>query len=347
MTIIQPRQIFEAVEQGYRDYIEITNDQSFECVTDQEFRDINFVIGCSGRKELFETTIKYLLKAEKISRLKIKFIVSEMGHSPLFKDFALENNLEYIFTPFAASHTDCKHSEALSQNIAYLCAVKSPWYCFHCADIVVPENWFTRIEKYLNSTNGFFQPYSGKRLNYLTPEYTSEIVTSNGEINIVDLEQQLISNSNSESSGLLGTQPTPGNTGGSVFVSLSAFEKVGGFESEVFHGWGWEDILIWTKLEFVYALYQKKDMEKLYNSQDGQQIHLGNAIYPEEKILLFHLCHEPSEQAENMDEMRDLSFSFIKLSFFDKLKFLQSKRSRLAEERITVQETLTNASIST
>ena len=326
---LPPGDLFPAIENGKRDYGKIILHGDFRCDQIDTHRDVNIVIGCCGRPDLLRATVLHLKKSLGSTDLRVSIVVSEMGSEPLFRDFAADLGVEYLFIPFEASDTENKHSEALSQSLAYFCIRKSQWYCFHCADIVVPEDWLARLEVLLKKNRGFIQPYSGKKLQYLSPEYSQMVVEANGTTNIRELEASILSGSGPGLKKLDNHQSIAGNTGGSIFVTRNDFEQVGGFEPEIFFGWGWEDILLWSKLEFLYALFHKQDMSELYSNNN---FHQGNATYPEHPLLVFHLYHEPSEQATNMMDMRLLSHCFYRMPYFDKLKYMRMKRGMLAED---------------
>ena len=327
----------EAMKVGAYDFTEICDhdDFMFTLRDPSQKCDINLVIGCSGRPTLVRATVKYLKKTIAQSSLSVRLVISEMGDFPLMEKLAKEESLSYIFTPFEVSDTEYKHSEGLAHNISYLLAPKTSWYCFHCSDTIVPENWLQRIEPYLTDETTFLQPFSQKRLKYCNESYTRELCADPEGMQIEGVGNALASNILPNREKLFLPEAPAGAPGGSIFIRREDFERVGGYDPEIFWGWAPEDTMMWIKQEYLHN-GENFNIDNINYWAPGY-CHLGRATYASEDVLLFHLHHPPSPRSKHMLSMKEVCDSSFPLAYSYKLEYFSAKQKLLKEDRAKLQ----------
>ena len=336
-----PDPLGAALDLGAIDVRALVNHPGFVADVSETARDVNVVLGCAGRRELAETTALYLARAAPRSARRVKIVVSEMGDRPLLRDFARDRDMDYVFVPFSAAGTDGQHSEALAHNLAYFCAPAAPWYVFHCADVVVAGDWLARLDAYLNDETTFLQPFSEARLKYLTEAFSKQVVDARGGIDLTPLAAALARGGSQRDPRLL-PDVDPGAPGGSIVVRREDFERVGGFEPEIFWGWSPEDVLLWRKLEFLHRDAPDDPRRCPPGSVPGG-CHEGHATYPRDPTYVFHLHHPRSEPPPRWQVMMQLASSFSSLNAEARQRYLERKREALARDRSAVREALKSA----
>ena len=332
--------ILEQYNNNRFDYRALISNPEFSVNIIPSSRDLNLIIGCHNRYTTTITTLKYLLKATTTSPINVGITVVEMDVRTELKEFCQHNDLGHIFLPFADVSRNGCHSEALCHNIGYFCNPKSKWYCFHCADVLVPEDFFTRLhDSFLAfEDTTFVQPFSERRLKYFTSEFSDHLNNYKGCISINELEKLLVPNG-SETRRIQHLKPdtNPGAPGGSIVVRLGDFEAIGGYDPELFWGWGPEDQMFWLKLEY---LYNNNALPKNTNSPGWY--HLGSATYPptsnssplgaENVIYLFHLDHPPSKSADVVNTMQHIVVFFCSISPSCRQDYFSAKKMDLLDD---------------
>ena len=330
----------KALEVGRYNYNEIIEHEDFIFTPRYQFKkpDLNIIIGCCGRQALVNSTLEHLRAsiANTPSLPEVEYTICEMGDFPLMQKTAQDHAASYIFIPFASAETENKHSEGLSHNLSYLLSPRSTWYDFHCADTVVPLDWFNTIQPYLEDPNTtFLQPFSERRLKYINGEYTNKMVNNSHEVSLQLLQEKLLQAEFPNRADFFMPEALAGAPGGSLFLRMEDFESVGGYDPEIFWGWAPEDTMMWTKQEY---LHNKENFNVAINFWQAGYCHLGKATYPREKIFLFHLDHAPSPRSKHMMAMKQVCDNFFKLDYEEKLTYFSEKRKLLQEDRALLND---------
>jgi predicted glycosyltransferase involved in capsule biosynthesis len=114
----------------------------------------------------------------------------------------------------------------------------------------------------------------------------------------------------------------PGSTGGSILVRRDTFLSVGGFDPELFYGYGPEDSFFWSKLETL-----EKRVDPINWHFAG-----GGMFADDPPIDVYHMYHEP-KWFSNPDEPRmlDIRHSFWHYQHEEKCQIVAEKRRILQE----------------
>lgn len=267
-------------------------------------RDINVFVVAKQRLDYLTTTLRYLRKA---LQNNITITLIEHDDKPFLKDKLNNFNIDYIFIPSAYSKTNNTFSRSLAFNCGHLFTTRAEWELHHDCDLLVNGDFFIKLKKYqLNNTN-FIQPYSQKRVRRLRKEASNKIMGSTTPLNLNDeTDYDLLQ---------------VGATGGSLLVRSKLFENVGGYDELFFYDYAPEDQMLWTKLECLHGLVDQNTYP-----------HKGYATYAND-VNLFHLDHGINHwnYSSNLQKMNSIYNDFCKLSYQEKLNYIQLKAKYFKE----------------
>jgi len=279
-----------------------------------EERDINFIIGVKGMIPFFKvvlTNVIVALSKSVINKYRVKIVIVEQDDKPQYKDFCIDNKVEYIFIPQEVCETEGMHSTALMYNIGYLFTKKPMYSIFHCADILVPHNFFDILSRsYITKNPKWLQCFTKTRVKLVSPKASEGMVQDGGKFNSAELQ---------DGRDLL-PDPCPGAPGGSILVKSDVFESVGGYDPELFYGYTLEDAFFWTKLECMVH-----EVNKI------ESCHCGGGKYADNPpIEIYHLqnfYNPPSSEERNKryEEHEELWHLFANLDHLDKMKYINAK----------------------
>lgn len=276
--------------------------------------DVSVIVGVKGRNKQLEKCLDYLKYAiNEEPDLKINVTVVQQDNLPTHKHIADKNNFDYIFIPLNDSDTEEQFSPALAYNTGFISNQSAKFYIFHCADTLVPHDFFKILnQSYLTREQfDWLQNFTGKSLYYLTPDQTKNIYELKGLYNLRAM-------TGVEKGG-------PGAPGGSITVSKQTFLDIGGYDPELFHGWAPEDSFFWTKLTTT-----KRRIDAIRNchthENDMAEVYANNP-----PIKLYHMHHEhvPNFKWTEMHELHD---SFWTFSHEDKVKYIAIKNKKFLKD---------------
>lgn len=260
--------------------------------------DIRVVIPVQHRLEHYSTLFSQWERAIKRTSLSVGIIIVEAGTEPTS---ALSTYLpsrfpflEYVF--FENSWPSGFFPKSLLMNLAFLHRNTSKYYLFHDFELLVPEDFLLRIESTLKQQPDLMwaQPYRGKQVCYLDEGTTQSTVL------------WLKTHSYIHPSAAVLCKNRAGSTGGSILVSKQAFESVGGFDSDLFWGYGPEDLFFWSKLSTLAPPFFMEDLQ-LYHLHHPSLLST-NLLYIENQVRLL-------ETFQSLDEVRKLVFLRTRQSF--------------------------------
>lgn len=254
------------VQKNRIDYESILKDYRVlrENISEEE-QDIVVLIPTMNREDYLRTVLRYMNAAAQQSKYKIHIIVVEQNDTMACREIAKEANAGYLWMPLQVTKLNC-FIKSLCFNVGYLAAPKSKWILAHDSDIVVSTGFFKLKKDYLDGRFFFIQPYNDRRVRRLTDASTKRVMESDKILNLWSIGDFELHGQ--------------GATGGSVFVRSSLFEKVGGYDPELFYGWGPEDVFFWMKMESLCGPTRS----------DTTSAHQGNACYvPDQQV--WHLEH--------------------------------------------------------
>ena len=206
--------------------------------------------------------------------------------SKLLESLALENGIVYLYCDKLPTNHEGKFSRALSFNlpINYFNS-SSKWILCHDSDLLVDQQFMLNVLNQTKECNSWIQPYGGRRVSNLSVEDTKELL----EGNFLTL------------SSLTVSYPNPGAMGGSVLVPTDLLKNVGGYDPELFWGYGPEDATFWGKLE-----------------------NTGDAKYSKDTTV-YHMNHPPSYLVD-YSKFTFLYQLFVSLTHEDRQDLIKYKR---------------------
>jgi N-acylneuraminate cytidylyltransferase len=233
--------IMELIEDNYYDYLEIYQHEDTIIDVSNGKCDLNMIVGVSRMEEVFPTMLHNLQHAYKANAqtggLNVKITIVEQDDKPQYQMRCNELGFDYIFLPMSISKTKGYYSTSLMYNVGYLFTQNANWYIFQCADLLVEEKFFNVLkDSYLPKNPTCMQCFKGKRVLRVIPEAKINVINRKGLIN-----DEITARHN------IGRGGAPG---GSILVRRDIFERVGGYDPELFFSHTLEDAFMWEKLEF-------------------------------------------------------------------------------------------------
>jgi hypothetical protein len=294
------------------DYAAIAHSDGFIADIKESYADINLFVPKKGRDEFLKPFLIYANRSVEHSSKKIRIVVLENDDSPKSRSACKKLGADYIFVPQNLTNTEGLMAKALMYNIGYLNTPKAQWNIFHDLDILVDDDYFLKLESYLSRNPKWIQPYTKKRVLRLTGEIT-RIICSGDTMKLAHLVP------------LHARPANPGSPGGSIVVSSDFFEKVGGYDPELFYGYAPEDAFFWIKLECLFD--PLGHVTTCFH---------GSATYADDPVMeVYHLEHESVESLnENRIKMREILESFLALEYEDKKRILDMKRELFAKQLV-------------
>ena len=298
--------IIEKINLNKFSYEEIRNKSDVCLLNDKEFH-INVIIGFRGRSEFFIPLINSFKNAFSYYEKKFNdktFCLTFVEHSEIrnqYKD-KLENYVNYIWTPGNVSE---QYSRSFAYNFGVKYSNKAKYYLLHDLDILVKENFFEEMFQNLGNSK-CLQTYGGRRVLYLSQNLTPKIINKEIDFNLLN------ENSNDVSLPMFGGKPALGSKGGSILVENELYYKVGGFDPELFWGYGPEDQTFWDKISTL----------------------IGDISYADNpKIDMFHMWHLPTSSTNPLIyEMEDYMMQFKYMTKKNRIEFLELKKKLLKDE---------------
>ncbi len=214
----------------------------------KEHFDISVIIPVRGRIEFIEPVYRHLVRAIKASPLKI--CVTYVEHSVL-SEYLRPVPESYIWVP---CNTDSKFNKCLCFNIGVLKGNDADNYLFFDSDLLVPEDFFLKIEENLCPA---MQPFNGRRVLYANEK----------------LSTKFLAGSFTDSSTLMNhpdiTIGQAGAPGGAILVSKKVFYQVGGYDAEFFHGYSVEDQFFYNKVMLYDSFKSLSQVELIHLNHGG------------------------------------------------------------------------------
>ena len=112
----------------------------------------------------------------------------------------------------------------------------------HDSDLLVPNNFFNKVQVYFNRGAVALQPYSN-RFVWQTNQEFSEKLQADLSIFYNGIDEQSVCSQN-----------MPGAKGGSFILKSNLFADVGGYDPQLFWGYAPEDQLFWLKVQSLTSI---------------------------------------------------------------------------------------------
>jgi GT2 family glycosyltransferase len=217
---------------------------AFKPLESKEPYDISIVIPCKGRRPLLETTIKVLKHEIAQTDLRIAITLVEHTDEIEFKEYAFTEGLGWIHIPLTGGTGSPlgQFNRGLCFDIGNLYGPPCKYYMMHDSDLLVPDNFFNKVQVYFNRGALALQPYSD-RFVWQTNQEFSEKLQADLSIFYAGVNEQIVC-----------TRNQPGAKGGSFIIKSDLFAKVGGYDPQIFWGYSPEDQLFWLKIQTVSSV---------------------------------------------------------------------------------------------
>ena len=217
---------------------------AFKALQSKEPYDISIVIPCKGRRPLLETTIKVLKHEIAKTDKRVAITLVEHTDSIEFKEYAFTEGLGWIhilMTGGVGSPLG-QFNRGLCFDIGHLYGPPCKYYMMHDSDLLIPDNFFNKVNVYFNRGTIALQPYSD-RFVWQTNQEFSEKLQADLSIFYTGVDEQDVC-----------TRNQPGAKGGSFILKSDLFTNVGGYDPQVFWGYAPEDQLFWLKVESIASV---------------------------------------------------------------------------------------------
>lgn len=215
---------------------------------------VSVIIPVNGRTEFNRVVSSHFLRAiHKAPSIKVSLTIVEHSETPEHRDICYDW-VNYIHIP-QEGH---RFNKCLCFNMGALYSNEAMFYLFHDVDTLVPEDFFIKLFQNLKGYTAL-QAFTGRRLLYFTQHLTTQVMAG---LPVEQACQQLPEFKKGQGKA----------SGGSMFVRNDIFNKIGGFDDEIFTEYSVEDQFFFDKLSIAGNM----------GFCDNPPIEMG------------HLFHEPS-----------------------------------------------------
>jgi hypothetical protein len=201
------------------------------------------VIPCLGRKENLIATLKRFQMID-LPAEGYRPLLCIVEHSPYYEleKIASEYNCEYLWffmDPRMPELPLGQFNKALCYDKSFLYTSPAEWYLFHDNDVLVPRDFWRRIDENVQrAKTKFLQPYTHRCLLNTLPAI-GEYLRTNPALADTPLQEDM-------------RYPlTPGAPGGSLYLHRQRYLEVGGHDPNFFWGYGPEDRFFFEKLSLL------------------------------------------------------------------------------------------------
>ena len=302
-----PETLLSMLSENKVDYSSITSNSCFYSDVKDMQADITILIPVRDRLSFFKPSVHYIKEAALNSGLNINLVYVENDTRQKYRGCCEEAGVGYVFIPTATSKSHGLFAKSLCYNVGFLVSPKTEWYLFHDLDILPEKAFFSKLRLYLQKCPKWLQPYTLKRVRLVAAEVTG-VICSGKFVSLSTLSSRDAAPAN------------PGSTGGSILVRRDMFERVGGYDPELFFGYAPEDLFFWTKLEAVSG-----------SPGPSTSCFLGEGSYADDPAIeVYHLKHACSALKNPYHEdMLKIQSSFLEYGSTDKLSLIAHKKQTL------------------
>ncbi len=256
------------------------------------------IIPCLGRKENLIPTLKRLQTIDPpIEGYRPQICIVEHSPFPDLEMIATEYKCEYLWIfldPRDNTLPVGQFNKALCYDKAFLFGSPAEWYLFHDNDVLVPRDFWNRLDKNVErAKTKFIQPYTHRSLLNTVPEIAQRLREN------VDLADQ----------GLTEEMIFPivaGAPGGSLYLHRERYLEVGGHDPNYFWGYGPEDKLFFEKVKLIEPIAYADDppIEMIHLWHETAAVQNPFRFQMDWFVHIFLYTKPPSEKKEMMKNKR-------------------------------------------
>lgn len=272
------------------------------------------MIPCLGRKENLIATLKRFQMIDlPIEGYFPSITLVEHSPHPDLETIAAQFHCEYLWIfldPRDPTLPIGQFNKALCYDKGFLFTSPAEWYLFHDNDILVPKDFWKKLDANVKRANTkFLQPYTHRCLLNTIPEI-GKMMQENPKLADEELIPEMFS------------PIIKGAPGGSLYLQRDRYIDVGGHDPNYCWGYGPEDLLFFNKLKLFEPI----------------------AYADDPPIEMIHLWH-PTASVNNPFRF-DMDW-FVKIflegkSIQEKTEFMKSKKELLENIYSQIQSTRYN-----
>lgn len=257
------------------------------------------IIPCFKRKENLVSVLKRFQMIDvPVEGYRPQILLVE--HSPIseLQQIAEDYNCEYIWLfldPRMPEMPLGQFNKAFAYDKAFLNGTPAQWYLFHDNDVLVPKDFWNRLDANVQRTKSqFIQPYTHRCLLNLKQAVA---IMFREDLSLADgpLDESMYA------------PLSPGAPGGSLYLTRERYVEAGGHDPQLCWGYGPEDALFYHKLELLEPI----------------------AFADNPPIEMIHLWHPPAAAANPFRNEMDW---FVKVLFQGKTKEEKLQYMKYKEE---------------
>lgn len=294
--------LIEEIKKQSIDYELIKKNSVFKLPNVGDY-DINFIITVRDRLHFAQPMFDSFKGAAKKVNSKICYTVVEHSERPDHSKFCKKNDINYIYIP---AETGEQFNKCLSYNFGALFSVSAKYHLFHDIDILIQSSFFEKINTYIDKGSKALQCYAHRGVVNCELEITRSLLSK--DISVDDLGPSVYGVNYPNTKGGFGA----GSTGGSILVEDELFNKIGGYDPELFRAYSAEDQFFWnkllTKVEIDYADDPEIDLFHMWHERQ-----LGNnPFFHVMESYMTHFKSLTKEEKDNVVDYKSKIFSEIK-----------------------------------
>lgn len=231
-------------------------------------------------------------------------LVIEHSPFPEFDRLCEEKNVEWMwfFLDPRIPHVPIgQFNKALCYDKAFLFGTPAEWYLFHDNDVLVPKDFWEKLDINLVRTNTkFIQPYTHRSLLNLYEEHADAI-----RKNLHKADEPILPT--------MYAPINPGAPGGSLYIHHDRYLEAGGHDPNFCWGYGPEDAFFFHKLSLLepiaYADNPPIEMIHLWHPPAASQ----NPFYRAMDFLIkgYYMQQNRQELQSYLDEKKSLLNTFL------------------------------------
>lgn len=201
------------------------------------------IMPCRGRFPLLNATLQRF-KEEETSECR-QILLVEHSEEPSYKDYALDQGVAWLSVPLTSTSVPplSQFNRGLCFDLGVLYGVPASYYLCHDNDLLVPENFWSKLKANLDrKPYQVLQTYSDRFVWQTNPQISQRLIDDpswfrNGFTVETDCSQNGV-----------------GAKGGSLTISREAYLAVGGHDPHLFYGYAAEDAFFWAKVQLLYEI---------------------------------------------------------------------------------------------
>ena len=178
----------------------------------------------------------------------------------------------------------------------------------HDSDLLVPDNFFNKVQIYFNRGAVALQPYSDRFVWQTNQEFSEKL----------QADLSIFYNGIAEHD--VCTQNSPGAKGGSFILKSDLFVNVGGYDPQLFWGYAPEDQLFWLKVESLtsieYADNPRMPLIHLWHPNAATK----NPLLAEMDMLILYIKQQNTSEIKPYIQSKSLqykrTFEKLQMSLF-------------------------------